>query len=796
MSSRLSSIFAALVLLAGTASAQYSALTQLGASGVTTTGGSGKTNMLVKTGTNGIIDASLVPRVPAAKLSGLVYIDPVSGTDTESDPSAGSILQPYKTVQFALDRAGGDLEVFLCSSVSESVTNTACTNLAFSGVPNANLLHLTATNNASLVLTLDGIVLSSLSAPTNATSTTRMKVCLRNGGNVIGITSTNACAVIYSDAAGVQISGSYPNVEYRAYVTSDFISFQPAGSAWWWANGFGNTSVSNALDTLAGMLPAGADNDQVLTWINANSGGYWAWTTDYASKAWVSNHVSSYILGQSFITRAYLESNYPTKTSISVLVTNTIDGIIQSSQTLATKDYVAEQLAPYAKTSDVKTIVTNSDDVATWVDGRITNRLDSYTASQLPAAATNAVEDILTGVFDLDGDIPTATQGLRTGFTNAVGEVVSNAFETWTGTNIEGAVSAELNDRFVQQASRDTPPSIDPPQLYSAYSIWNNFAWVSESVSSNIIAFSDSSSQTFGSNELYSAGTVWSNFAKQVQFQSVSNTVSNLTERVEELESDVLGYLPATSEEAGGATNWTVVDKVIFTNSPISADVVGSQFEISGVIGGATRIRGLSASSEETVVLDSGYDTGATNHPNAMLRSGDNNITVNATNGTSITGPVVFSNTVSVASPDRIIVGGGTNLSTYVSNAVSSVSNIPEVPVFTNTVTGQIANVALSNGPIQLFVYNELDTGAKYIRLPEPTTFTYGELTILFQQYQEDGSKYFDIHADYVEQTDFATSKPWTNGINSGFSDLRLWELKFEHPPVGSYWILMQAIEY
>jgi len=267
---------------------QFSALSQLGASGVTDEGGAGQGNKLVKTGSDGLLSSSLVPANSATRLSNFVYVDPVNGVDPDgADNNAGSILNPYKTIEAALaDSPAGAYEIFLCANVDNVSFDGAYayTSLAISGAHGTRIATATSTDPATDLI-LVGVSIGELTAPNVANQGVQKRVFLRSGASVDTIRNIDAHVDIYTDGAlpAYQDSNSeLANVRCFTLVDSQSIVYNPTSGTWWWLgrDGLLYNTVSNALDNLASLFPTVIDDDTGHTFVlvyDPDNGGPLGW---------------------------------------------------------------------------------------------------------------------------------------------------------------------------------------------------------------------------------------------------------------------------------------------------------------------------------------------------------------------------------------------------------------------------------------------------------------------------------------------------------------------------------------
>lgn len=278
---------------------------------------------------------SLQPVLAAVGGSGVLFVDPVSGTDSDS-PAYGTMLRPYKTVQYALDQSASReyLEIYLCGVETNDVSLVR-TNIVFSGIHGTYMQNVVATNNTALQMTLDGVGINQLLAPKNGSGSglTRAKAYLFNEGFINYIGNANGSIEIYSDTTVRR----YPTNSYvvsKSLVDADTVDLF---ASWWW--GTNNTSVRAAVSNIGTMFPQGTNSNQLLGWNQASN--RWEWRDalrGYATTNWVTNWARvTQLVDEPFITNNYRDWT----NTLSYLQTNYV---------------IAETLRDYAKDSDLTPI--------------------------------------------------------------------------------------------------------------------------------------------------------------------------------------------------------------------------------------------------------------------------------------------------------------------------------------------------------------------------------------------------------------------------------------------------------
>lgn len=552
----IASCFAALLFTASASFAQFSALSQLGVSGVTAEGNSpSQANKLVKTGPDGVLSSSLLPASSSAKLSAFVYVDPGIESEPEPGQNAGSIVNPYKTIQTALASAPVGLavyEIFLCSDVNNRDTDetinlcpsgSSIEQLTISGVHGSSIGY--ADFGGLKSLTLDGTGIKNLTAPVG-NFLEAPKAVLLNTAFIDTIVNTEANLVIYTDGH-IPVYEGCDNVICKSLIDADAIGYR---LNWWWYDGsHSHNSVEDALDIIGSIIPdGGSGNNKILMWYpgGPSSAGYWQW----------SDILSSYY------TQADIRGETPTGTSLGVVLWGDLpNGLPQSEQNIRRRVGNESLLSYLDHAYYSKSYIDNLD----FLTGA-----NVYTKTEMDGKLTTAELNSVARVKQALGDIEPFSGNMQElvrntiyrnqGFTN---EVVAAINDAENGIDIE-QIAFETSGNLLNDIFGEPPPSQEQsPDVYAIYdTVVGKINGIVEDKmdeeynpdveamirTSGMVAEYDASHNTDNDEDyvyLYSAGTINRTFAKKSEIPSGGGDGGG-------------SALPATYTEDSGTATWIV----------------------------------------------------------------------------------------------------------------------------------------------------------------------------------------------------------------------------------------------
>ena len=265
---------------ATTASSPSSVLSQLGASGVTDkiygTNAALYANYLIKTGTNGLMDVSLLPTsVNPVAWNKMFFVDPVHGTDSSN--TVGSVTTPFKTIAYATSRSVDNTVILLEPGTypNSTITNTAVTNLTIIGQsPETTWINgfIRFDNGVNATLNLYRLKVNEINQNQYKTTTIGLYDRAYLNGAVTRIdTNVTSAITVYRDPSVVLAVG-LPSI-----TTTDILTHNATNMAYtaistniWWPSLYGPVpiTIGQCLENLAGrpIIVQGTANGQIPYW--------------------------------------------------------------------------------------------------------------------------------------------------------------------------------------------------------------------------------------------------------------------------------------------------------------------------------------------------------------------------------------------------------------------------------------------------------------------------------------------------------------------------------------------------